>query len=86
MSTYQQVGKAIQEAGRATVDDLAPMFSDMTRKQLRGAIQNARNFGLIVVLEAGRSLGSDGFAGAIYGPVPPPARPVSFVFDLGARA
>ena len=53
MTTYGLVAEAILSLGRATMDDIAPLFPELTRKQLRGAIQNARHYGLVTILKPG---------------------------------
>lgn len=56
MSLTQDVALAIEDLGRATLDDLAPMFPEHTRTQVWNALKNARSAGLIVVAQLGKRI------------------------------
>ena len=94
MSLTFDVVAAITDMRRASLDDLAPMFPEKTREQVKHAMHNARLLRKIMVVESGKRHGAKNGSGSepsIYGlyesheapPQQPACRPVSFVFDLG---
>ena len=80
MSLTQTVVALIEEAGRATADDILPDCEGYTREQVLRAIGNAQQTGWIVKVGAVGNLG-------IFEPVPRPAapRPVASVWEFAQR-
>ena len=97
MSLTYDVVAMIKKLGRASLDDLTPLFPEKTREQVKHAMHNASLPRRIVVIESGKRSGAKQGSGSrpsFYGlcegkEAPPPSqpacRPVSFVFDLGQR-
>jgi len=86
MSLIQVVVALIEEAGRATADDILEDCEGYSRTQVLAAIQNAAQLGHIRKIgKAGTGLGN---GLGIYEPVPKPAgpRPVASVWEWASRA
>ncbi len=94
MSLKQLVVELMEDHGPMNVDELMPRISSIegvsvTRKQVITAIGNAHHDGLVERVEARPSRkGMLGSPPSRFCAVkkPPPPRPVSSVWELGARA
>lgn len=69
MAVYELIAAKVSELGKADVDELAPYFPEMNRKQIEKALTNAKFHGLLVYLGtcAHRS-GRMGRPPGVYGP------------------
>lgn len=87
MSQYARAAAVIEERGHGTVDDILPELEGMTRKQAIRALINAARHGLLTCDGRTFAIGRRGTVPAIYRPaVKTYGRPVSSVWELGARA
>lgn len=87
MSLIQIVSALVEERGTATADQILPDCDGFTRTQVINALQNAAHLGLIrCAKRLGPSAGRSTRLG-IYEPIERSyGRPVSSVWELGARA
>jgi hypothetical protein len=85
----------VQEAGKATVDDLMPDLPGYTRRQVQACLRNSAYNNLLVCLSRGEHKGGGtSFRGrlpGVFAPVPEPSnvecpRPANSVWEWGTRA